>query len=312
MLKPIFFLSIITGIVMMACHHKETSTEEAETKTEQVQTPVTVTTISMEPMVEYVELNATSVFQQDNIVKSNINGYIEQVNTKLNQFTNAGKTIFVLRTKESKSLGNTINKLDPSYHFSGAVSIAASHSGYVTELNHQAGDYVQDGEQLAVISNANSFGFVLNLPYELHKYISANKNVDVVLPDGTILKGVLSAFMPTVDSVSQTQQVFVKVNSTQLIPENLIAKVRILKESKTNAPSLPKEAVLSDESQSSFWVMKMIDSVTAIKTPVIKGMETTDRVEIIRPQFSPGDKILLTGNYGLPDTAKVKIVKGEQ
>jgi hypothetical protein len=42
---------------------------------------------------------------------------------------------------------------------------------------------------------------------------------------------------------------------------------------------------------------------------VIKGIETTDRVEIIRPVLSPNDKIILTGNYGLPDTAKVKIVK---
>ena len=55
--------------------------------------------------------------------------------------------------------------------------------------------------------------------------------------------------------------------------------------------------------------MKMIDSVTAVKVPVIRGMETTDRVEILRPQFTPQDKILLTGNYGLADTAKVRIVK---
>jgi hypothetical protein len=58
--------------------------------------------------------------------------------------------------------------------------------------------------------------------------------------------------------------------------------------------------------------MKMIDSVTAVKVAIVKGMETGDRVEIIRPQFSTSDKILLNGNYGLPDTAKVKIVKGEE
>jgi multidrug efflux pump subunit AcrA (membrane-fusion protein) len=115
--------------------------------------------------------------------------------------------------------------------------------------------------------------------------------------------------MPTIDSASQTQQILIKVPSSANIPENLIAKVRILKSEKTNAISLPKQAVLSDESQTNFWVMKMIDSVTAVKVPVIKGMETGDRVEIVRPQFSVNDKILLSGNYGLPDTAKVRIVK---
>jgi hypothetical protein len=58
--------------------------------------------------------------------------------------------------------------------------------------------------------------------------------------------------------------------------------------------------------------MKMLDSVTAVKIPVIKGMETADRVEIIRPQFQLTDRILLSGNYGLPDTAKVKILKSEE
>jgi uncharacterized NAD(P)/FAD-binding protein YdhS len=70
---------------------------------------------------------------------------------------------------------------------------------------------------------------------------------------------------------------------------------------------LPKAAVLSDETQSEFWVMKMISDSTAVKVPVKKGIETGDRIEILSPTFNPADKIIITGNYGLPDTAKVKI-----
>jgi hypothetical protein len=32
-------------------------------------------------------------------------------------------------------------------------------------------------------------------------------------------------------------------------------------------------------------------------------------VEIISPKFNPNDRIAVSGNYGLADTAKVKIVK---
>jgi len=135
--------------------------------------------------------------------------------------------------------------------------------------------------------------------------------VEVILPDSTHLNGVVASFMPVIDSVSQTQQVLIKVSSPSRIPENLIAKVRILKIQKTNATSLLKQAVLSNDAQTSFWIMKMIDSVTAIKVPVVKGIETNDRIEIVKPAFSVNDKILLTGNYGLPDTAKVKIIEGE-
>ena len=297
-------------LLVFSCKHKETETE-TEVAAEEVQTPVTVTTISTETISDSIVLNATSSFIQDNIVKSTINGYIKTVNIKQGQYAAAGRNLFTLKTKEAESLGNTINKLDPSFHFTGLVNIAAPQSGYVTQLFHQTGDYVQDGEQLAVISDSKSFGFVLNIPYDLRRYIPVGKAVDVVLPDGTILKGSVASLLPTIDSASQTQTAMVKVISAMRIPENLIAKVRLLKAQKTNVTSLPKEAVLTNETQANFWVMKMIDSITAVKVEVIKGLEVGGKVEIVSPKFSPGDKILLSGNYGLPDTAKVKIMKGE-
>ncbi len=259
-----------------------------------------------------VELNATSSFLQSNFIKASANGYIKLVNVRLGQMVSSGQIAFTLKTKEAEALGNAINKLDPSFHFSGLINIKAAATGYIQELNHQVGDYVQDGEQLAVLTDLKSFGFVLNLPYEYRKYVSTGKSLEVELPDGTHLNGVVSNILPNVDSVSQTQGVLIKVASSMSIPQNLIAKVRIIKAQRNNAASLPKQAILTDEAQTIFWVMQMIDSVTAVKVPIIKGLETEGRVEIIRPQFTPNDKILLTGNYGLADTAKVKIVKGEE
>ncbi|RYF78672.1 MAG: HlyD family efflux transporter periplasmic adaptor subunit [Chitinophagaceae bacterium] len=304
-------LFVFSLLIFASCKHKETAPAGEEAPAE-VQTPVTVTTIETAPLNEFVELNATSSFLQSNVIKASTTGYLKSVNVRLGQMVHAGQQAFVLQTKEAKALGNTINNLDPSFRFSGLIAIKAAASGYIQELNHQVGDYVQDGEQLAVLSDAKSFGFVLNLPYEYRKYVTAGKSLDVALPDGTNLNGVVFSILPNVDSVSQTQSVLIKVASSATIPQNLIAKVRIVKAQRANAVSLPKEAVLTDEAQTDFWVMKMIDSVTAVKVPIVKGMETTDRVEILRPQFSTNDRILLTGNYGLADTAKVKIVKGEE
>jgi multidrug efflux pump subunit AcrA (membrane-fusion protein) len=311
MKKPILYFLFLAVALVTACRGKEAAADDEDVPATQVQTPVTVTSISSQPLTEYAELNATSSFLQDNIVKSNINGYIQSVNVKVGQYVTRGQIIFTVKTKEAESIGNTINRLDSSFHFSGVNNIAAAQSGYITAMDHQIGDYVQDGEQLAVISDARSFGFILNLPYELHKYVSLNKGVEVILPDSTHMRGIVALYMPAIDSASQTQQVLIKVDTSETLPENLIAKVRIEKTQKTNAISLPKQAVLSNESQTNFWVMKMVDSVTAIKIPVIKGIETENRIEIVRPQFSENDKIVVSGNYGLPDTAKVKVIKNE-
>ncbi|HYM93218.1 MAG TPA: HlyD family efflux transporter periplasmic adaptor subunit [Chitinophagaceae bacterium] len=273
------------------------------------QTPVTVATVSNEPMEDFVELNATSAFLQKWLVKANITGYLQSANVQLNQYVNKGEILYTIKTKEAQSIGNTITILDSSLKFTGINKIPAAASGFISQVNHQAGDYVQDGEQLAEITDTKSFVFLLNMPYELRPYVINKKSLGMVLPDGEKLNGIITGTMPSVDPASQTQSIILKVNAPHPIPENLIAKVKIVKTEKNNTTSIPKSAILTDETQSDFWVMKMIDSTTAVKVPVKKGIEMGDKIEILSPAFSPNDKILISGNYGLPDTANVKIVQ---
>jgi len=302
MRKIIFFYSIL---LFISCAHKE---EQEEESASEVVSPVTLTSISHAPLTEYLELNATSTFLQKNVVKANVNGYVRGANATIGNLVSKGQLLFTLRTKESESIGNAVNALDSSFQFSGTIQIKAPTAGFIAEVNHQIGDYVQDGEQLAIVSDLQSFVFVLNLPYELRPYVLGKKQVLLELPDGKSLTGTITSVTPILDSASQTQNLYIAVNERNL-PVNLVAKVKVEKVSKSNTISLPKPAVLSDEMQKDFWVMKVIDSNTAVKVPIIRGIETTDRVEVISPQFSSDDKFILTGNFGLPDTAKIKIVK---
>lgn len=293
-------------IFFIAC--KDAKPKDEATDSTDARTPVTVAAVDQGGLDDFIELNAVSAFLQKSYVKAIANGYLETADVYPGKFVDKGQVLFTLETKESKSIGNTIQQLDTSLHFSGVTKIKANQRGYITQLNHQTGDYVQDGEQLAVISDRSSFVFLLDLPYELRPFVLNQKTVALVLPDGTKLTGEIGPTMPTVDSASQTQNVVIRVPAAGSIPENLIAKVKILKTRKSgNTQSVPKAALLTDETESNFWVMKLIDSATAVKVPVKKGIETIDRVEILQPVFASGDKILVTGNYGLPDTAKVKV-----
>ncbi|RWY48197.1 HlyD family efflux transporter periplasmic adaptor subunit [Mucilaginibacter gilvus] len=281
----------------------------AEEEVANPQTPVTITNIDNSALADSIELNATSSFLQKNYVKANAIGYIKKVNIQPGHYVEKGQLMFTIKTKEAQSIGNTINVLDTTFKFSGINNIRASRSGYVTDLIHQVGDYVQDGEQLATISDRESFAFVLQLPYELKKVMQNNQNLVLTLPDGEKLNGRVVSTMPSVDTVSQTQGIVIKVNNSHPIPENLVAKALIIKTAKSSAPSLPKSAVLSNETQDEFWVMKLINDTTAIKIPVKKGIESGGKVEIVSPKFNTNDRIAVSGNYGLADTAKVKIVK---
>ena len=76
---------------------------------------------------------------------------------------------------------------------------------------------MQDGEQLAVISDSKSFAFIMNVPYEDMPYVSIGKSVEIILPDKERLTGNIASAMPTMDSVSQTQSLCDKGKSCRII-----------------------------------------------------------------------------------------------
>ena len=260
-------------------------------------------------MREEVELNAVSAFLLKTNVKSNTNGYLQLVNASLGKLVHKGDDLFVIKTKEASVLENSNHKMDSSLHFNGVIHVKAPGTGYITQINYQAGDYVQDGEVIATITDTKSFVFLLDLPYELKPFLLSNKQIQIKLPDASILNGIIESPLPTVDAVSQTQRYIIRVNNNQNIPENLIAKVNLVKQAKSNIVSVAKEAVLSNEIQTEFWIMKLLDSNTAVRVDIKKGIENNNSVEVLEPKLSVNDKIVLTGHYGLSDTAKVVIIK---
>jgi len=302
MKKTILFFSVI-ALFFSSCKDKIVPEKKVDSSV-----PVTLTSIDTSGIESYTELNATATYLIKTIIKANATGYLSSVNVASNDYVSSGKVLFTLKTRESKVLGNTINKIDPSLNFGGDIKVKATSSGFVNAINVQQGNYVQDGDPLAIINDARSFAIVLSLPYELKKFVRIGATFDAFLPDGKTIKTTVSKFMPTVDAVSQTQSVILKVIEKQDIPENLIVKVRIRKSSNPNTISLPKAAVLSDETETDFWIMKMINDNTAIKIPIQKGEETEDKVEILSPVLTKKDQILLTGNYGVADTIKVKVI----
>ncbi|HVX27991.1 MAG TPA: HlyD family efflux transporter periplasmic adaptor subunit [Parafilimonas sp.] len=292
---------------LQSCKNNGGDSADEDVAPEDVVSQVTITHPAQSSITEKVELNATSAFLLKTFVTSNAIGYLQSSGIKVGDYVSKGQTLFTIKTKEAAALGNTINNLDTSLHFEGVTKIKSPISGYITQLTYTAGSYVQDGEQLAEITDKSSFAFLLDLPYELKPYLAQNKILLLHLADSTVLDGYVQSALPSVDSAAQTQRYIIKVNTNKLIPENLIAKVELTKQQLNNVTLLPKAAVLSNEEQTQFWIMKLINDSTAVKTDIKKGIENNDSIQIVEPPLNDSDKIVLTGNYGLSDTAKVKV-----
>lgn len=307
-LKQLYTGHIITIIgIVIATSGCGSHTETTETATE-TKTPITITRIAVKPITEAIGFNAVSSFMRKNIVKASATSLIVNSFINLGDYIEKDQVIYILKTKEAVAFEKS-TVTDTSLTFKGEVKIKAQKSGVVTTITHQKGDYVQEGDELAQVAEQNSLMFILQAPFELVNYIKLNQKCDIHLSDKQIITGVISKKLPVMDTQSQTENFVVEPLGENKFPENLMVRIYILKSTIKNANVLPKEAVLTDETLTSFWVMKLINDSTVIKIPIKKGIEVNGEVEILEPTFSETDRIVYTGNYGLGDTAKVSIIK---
>jgi hypothetical protein len=293
----IFSIIFITG-----CHQSVTNSEKGISSV----IPVTVTSIHTGQMSSYDELSSTSAFLFKAVVKAPVTGYIENMFINQGEAVETGKRLFTIKTKEATAV---MNDSVGGLKFKGVVYVDAAVAGLVSSIDHPKGDYVAEGDQLCQIALPESFVFILDVPFEQSGSLKLNTRCEIVLPDGHSIPGVIKSRFPSMAGSSQTERFIVKLSESLSLPENLIAKVRIIKESFENAVSLPKSSILTDETMKSYWVMKLINDSTAVKVLVTIGISNKEDVQIKMPVFKGTDLFLSSGNFGLGDTANVKVIK---
>ena len=70
---------------------------------------------------------------------------------------------------------------------------------------------------------------------------------------------------------------------------------------------VPRNAVMTNETQTEYWVMKIVDNKLAVKVSVKKGIENDDMVEILNSGLSASDLVVSEGGYGLNDSTKIAV-----
>lgn len=310
MKKYFNYILLFSCLFLFAC---KTAPKELEEK--EILNPksiVQVVNVRRGSVEDELILSATTIYLKRNVVTATIPAFITNVRIKLGDAVNKGDILYELESKERRALGNNVSKMDTSLTNFGIIKIKASATGIISTLDkQQPGDYVLEGTQLCTIAESNDLAFQVNVPYEFSAFTKVGKSCIIQLPDTSTHKAQFTKVLTAMNALAQTQTVLAKCNENLFLPENMIVKVTILKESNSNKQVLPKSCILSDEMMKEFWVMKLINDSTAVKVPVAIGNKNSVNSEVITPQFNSKDRIISIGNYGLPDTALVKITTGK-
>lgn len=301
-IKKSIVAGIIGIIVVTGCKQAANNSEKAARSG----IPVTVSPVRTGQMVTYMELSATSAFLFKAVVKSPVTGYIDSMQVNQGDAVEKNQLLFTIKTKEASAIiDDSLNNLK----FSGVVNVKAATAGLISSIEHPKGDYVAEGDLLCQVVVPGSLVFILDVPFELSGSVRLNTPCEIALPDSQVIKGIIKSRFPSMASSSQTERFIVRLAEPKSLPENLMGKIRIVKESVKTAVSLPKTCILTDETMQSFWVMKLINDSMAVKVPVTTGISQEEYVQITRPVFKASDLFLNSGNYGLGDTAYVKVFK---
>lgn len=266
--------------------------------------------VSTQSLTQYRTFPATSTYPRKSTVTVPVAGYVTGVKVRLGDRVTAGQVLFTLETKERQALGNSIQRIDPSLKGFGLLTVTAPSPGIISMLNiQQPGGFLLEGAPLCTVAESSQLVFQLNLPYQYHALAQGRPACTIVLPDSTRLAGTVQAPLASV-SPGQSEIYLVKPDHPPgVIPENLIVQVRLTQTRQPNAQTLPASCVLADETLHNFWVMRLLNDSTAVKVSVTLGVQNPAEIEIKTPTFAPLDRILSAGNYGLADTAYVKLTR---
>lgn len=287
-------MSLLLLLSISSCSKKEADAE-SENNTKGID--VVITNPIQTRLAEFVKLNASTMFQNQEIVKAPFAGYIVKSYKNPGDYVKQGDVLFIMRTKES-SAADSIN-ID--------VKIYSRTNGVLTELAMQKGNYAAEGDKLALIVEPGSLKIILNVPFQYASLLNSSAKYVFELPDGKNFIGRVVKKMPSVDPVNQTQTFIMEPVQHVELPANLNLMLKLPYKTADNAVALPKSTVISNETMTEFWVMKIVNDTTAVKVVVQKGIESDSLVQIVSPVFKTSDSFIKDGAYGLKDTTKITV-----
>jgi len=301
MKKIIYYCLSALLLLTQACNHKKTNTNS----TLKVMPTVSIVHPTVGTIQEKEQLNGQVVYFNKTTITAPITGYITNVKAVMGDRVYKGKLLFNIQSKESRALQNAKASTPKGF---GIIPIYANTSGFINSLNiTEPGVFISQGNIMATIVKNKDLVIQVNAPFEYSQLLKSKTNVAIELSNNNKLAVSFYKALPTIDPVSQTQQILFKLNKFTPLPENLNVIVTFTSKNKNNSTILPKDVVLTNETQDEFWIMKVTKDSLAIKVPIKKGLESNSKIEILKPELNTSDEIIQKGAYGLPDSTKVKI-----
>jgi membrane fusion protein (multidrug efflux system) len=204
---------------------------------------------------------------------------------------------------EAQNVATDLARLELNY-----ATIRAPIAGWVSLRHVKTGNMVRTNDPTFEITNLDPLRAVLHVPERELAKLEVGQPATLhfdALPEQTFT-GRVALISPVVDASTGTFRVTVKVRDrSRTIKPGMFGRVHVQYDQRENALLVPKSAVLEEDDAVTVFVVQ--DSL-ALQRTVKTGYPTPNRIEILEG-LSDGDRVVLSGQTALRDSARVEIIQ---
>jgi HlyD family secretion protein len=180
--------------------------------------------------------------------------------------------------------------------------------GVVTERPLYPGETAPAGTPLLVIMDISSVIARAHIPQAAAAALKVGDAATITAPGDTQVNGKVTLVSPALDPDSTTVEVWVAApNPEGSLRPGTTATVQMIARTVNDAIIVPAAALLKASDGASTVMVAGADG-KAHQVSVETGIRQGDRLQITKG-LSGGEKVIITGAYGLPDNTKVKIAE---
>ena len=183
--------------------------------------------------------------------------------------------------------------------------------GVVTDRPVWPGETPPSGVPLLTIMDTSVVVARAHIPQEQAALLKPGDRGTITAADAAPVSGKVIIVSPALDPGSTTVQVWVEAdNKSGALRPGSTVQLKIVARTIEHALVIPKQALLKSP-EGTPAVMVVDDQGKAHKRDVMTGIDTGDLIQITKG-LQPGEIVVTTGAYGLPDGTQVKTASGPQ
>jgi len=196
----------------------------------------------------------------------------------------------------------------------GGAAIRAPFAGVVVEQLQFDGEYVTEGTPILRLADLSEILVKARFPDTVGARLTMGgaATVSDEAVGGDPVTGEVTMISRTTDPVSRTQEVWVRVtDGADRLRVGDAARVTAATATADDAVVVPLQAVLLDTSTGDEGTVMVVDAQDVAHEVHVKvGIRTADRVQVVDGLVG-GERVVVEGNYALPDGTKVAVAAAE-